>query len=210
MSPERWLTPIDRRLLRALLIAPSVVEAARRTRIGRDRAVYRLKRMRRLYGGPVVTGRRGRSVDRATTLTALGRRLVDEPRGALARSANRWRGLYRRGADPTVELEGGGRLVVAFRARESARVEVEVDPSAIIVGRAQVALSARNVLPVTVVGIRRGPGGPELKARWLGHTVRVAITEGSVGRLRLRAGARAYLYVKAYAIRRATRGSLRP
>ncbi len=206
---DRWVTPLDRRLLEILAAEPNVVRAARRLRIGRDRAVYRLARLARLFGTPVAEGQRGGPSPGGTSLTSLGRRLVaagrpDRPPG------NRWTGTYTGRPSPAVRLGPGARLEVSFRAREGASVTVEVEPEAFVVARRPAALSARNALRATVLAVRpRADGTAELIARWAGRPVRVALTVGSIGRLGLAPGARAVLYAKAVAVRRVTRGSLR-
>jgi molybdopterin-binding protein/molybdate transport repressor ModE-like protein len=209
---ERWLTPMDIRLLARLSTTPNVVRASRSLGIPRDRAVYRLARLRRLYGGPVVRARRGGPTPGETRLTALGRRLLRDSSDARPESRiNRFSGIYRGGPSPTVDLGHGRRLQVSFRAREGAPVEVAVDPGSIVVARRPAELSARNALPVTVQSTRsHGAQNAELRALWRGLVVRVGITPGSIRRLALDPGARVYLYVKAVSVRRvATRGSPR-
>ncbi len=209
---ERWLTPLDVRLLARLSTTPNVVRASRALGIPRDRAVYRLARLRRLYGGAVVAGRRGGSTPGETRLTTLGRRLLRDASEDRSESrANRWPGTYRAGRPPTVDLGDRRTLEVSFRGRDGARVEVAVDPSAIVVARHRVELSARNALPVTVRSTDvRSAERAELRALWHGLVVRVGITPGSIRRLALVPGSRVYLYVKAVSIRRiVTRGSPR-
>jgi len=209
---ERWLTPLDIRLLARLSTTPNVVRAARALGIPRDRAVYRLARLRRLYGDPVVAGRRGGTTPGETRLTTLGRRLLRDAReDRHAPRGNRWGGVYRAGTSPTVDLGGGRTLEVSFRAGDGARVEVAVDPGTIVVARHRVELSARNALLATVRSIDvRGAQRAELRALWNGLVVRVEITPGSIRRLALVPGTRVYLYVKAVSIRHvATRGSPR-
>ncbi len=210
MIAERWLAPIDVRLLGALEREPNLVRAARTLAIGRDRAVYRLRRLARLFGGPVAVGRRGGATPGVTRLTPLGLRLLRRARGGRLGS-NRWTGTYSKLPSPRVTVEGGGILEVAFPGREGRRVEVEVDPEAFVVARARVALSARNALSVVIAGLQCRPGGTAVvRARWHNRSVRVALTTGSVARLGLRPGARVFLYAKAVAVRRvASRGPLR-
>ena len=202
MSSEPWLAPVDVRLLRALAREPNVVRASRALGIGRDRAVYRLRRLATLYGAPVAVGHRGGLTPGATHLTPLGRRLLGRAEGAHPGS-QRWKGTYRTRPSPRVALGPGAELEVAFRARDGARVTVEIDPEACVIGRERFLLSARNALPATVQRVHARPGGTAfLEALWQGRTVRVAITAGSIERLKLVPGARVYLYVKATAIRR--------
>ena len=202
MSAEPWLAPVDVRLLRALAREPNVVRAARALGIGRDRAVYRLRRLATLFGRPVAVGHRGGPTSGATHLTPLGRRLLGRAEGVRPGS-HRWRGTYTARPSPRVTLGPGALLEVAFRARDGARVTVEVDPEAFVVGRHRFLLSARNALAAIVRRVHARPGGTAfLEALWRGRTVRVAITTGSIARLGLVPGARIYLYVKATAIRR--------
>jgi molybdopterin-binding protein/molybdate transport repressor ModE-like protein len=202
VTAERWLTPLDVRLLGRLAVEPNLVRVARRLRIGRDRAVYRLLRLERLFGGPVVHGRKGGRTPGRTDLTARGRRLLDQSTGP-HRRANRWRGTYHRSPSPRVVLDAGGELEVSFRHRDGTPVVVDIDPEAIVVARRRVELSARNVLATTVIAVRRRRSGTaELTARWGTLLVRVALTPGSVARLGLRPGRRAYLFLKAVAVRR--------
>lgn len=210
MSAEPWLAPVDVRLLRELAREPNVVRASRALGIGRDRAVYRLHRLATLYGGPVAVGRRGGPTPGATRLTPLGRRLLGRAEG-LRPGSHRWTGSYFARPLPRVELGPRAVLEVTFRAREGDRVTVEIDPEAFVIARHRVVLSARNVLAATVRRVHLRPDGTAiLEADWQGRTVRVAITLGSIRRLGLVPGARAYLYVKATAIRRVrSRGPLR-
>lgn len=205
MSAERWLTPTDRRLLTALRRVPNLVRAARRVGIGRDRAVYRLQRMRRLYGAPVARGERGGPRAGSTRLTPLGLRLA---RAAASRSSRRvrqhWSGTYHVGSPASVDLGRGAHLEVAFRAKDRERVRVEIDPEMVFVARGRFESSARNVLPAEIVAlVRRLSGRATLTALWRGRPVRVALTGASVDRLRLAPGIRVYLYLKAVAVRRA-------
>jgi len=210
MSGERWLTPTDVRLLGSLARTPNLVRAARAIGIERDRAVYRLQRLARLYGRAVAVGRRGGATPGATRLTALGRRLLERA-GGPSTSAQRWVGSYHRGPPPRVAIGSGRELVVSFRAPDGQRVAVEVDPEAFIVSRRRVELSARNVLRTRVVRAVPRPGGTaELEADWSGTPVRVALTWASVERLRLTPGTWVYLYVKAVALRRGSSGPTRP
>lgn len=204
MTAERWVTPLDLRLLDRLSTEPNLVRAARELGIGRDRALYRLVRLRRLYGGPVARGRKGGATPGRTELTPLGRQLLRRSWGIGGRT-NRWTGIYHRLPGPRVDLAGGGRLEVSFRHREGEVVTVEVDPQAIVVGRRRAELSTRNVLPATVTAVRRNRAGTaELTAQWGDRAVRVALTTSSVQRLGLRPGRRAYLFLKAVAVRRSS------
>ena len=203
MTQEAFLTPTDRRLLRALAREPNLVHAARRLGIGRDRAVYRLRRLRRLYGRPIATGHPGGAGRAgATVLTALGRRLAHGS-AAAPRPSQSWVGVYSAGSRPTVTVGAGAALVVAFRAADRAKVRVAVEPETILVAGRRFDSSARNVLSVVVARITRRPGGGRLlHARWGGRTIRAAITDESVARLRIAPGRRVLLYLKAVSVRR--------
>ncbi len=201
MRDERWLAPVDVELLGALEREPNLVHAARSIGIGRDRALYRLRRLARLFGADAAESHRGGTTPGATRLTPLGRRPLRAALGAHP-GTNRWAGTYSRSPSPRVVLDGGASLEVAFRRPDGARVTVEVDPEAFVVARRRVALSARNALPTTVESVRTRPDGTAVVlARWRTHPVRVALTAASVARLGLAPGARAVLYVKAVAVR---------
>ncbi len=154
MSGERWLTPTDVRLLGSLARTPNLVRAARAIGIERDRAVYRLQRLSRLYGRAVAVGRRGGVTPGATRLTALGRRLLERA-GGPSTSAQHWVGSFHVGPPPRVVVGPGRELVVSFRASDGQRVAVDVDPEAFVVARRRAELSARNVLRA-----RARPGRP--------------------------------------------------
>jgi len=202
MSSERWLTPVDVRLLNELSREPNLVHAARAIGIGRDRAVYRLLRLQRLYDGAVATSHRGGTTAGVTRLTPLGRRLLRAAEGGTT-GANRWAGEYRAGPPPHVALAGGAALEVSFPGRNGEPVEVEVDPASIVVSLRPLDSSARNVLPILVSGLRaRGRLQTEVLGTWHGLTVRVVVTPKSVERLRLAPGRPAFLQVKAPAVRR--------
>ena len=202
MTAEQWLTPTDLRLLRTLQGTPNLVRAAHRLGIPRDRAVYRLERLRRLYGKPAAIGRRGGGKVGATTLTPLGRALVRRAQGA-HRGANRWEGTYQLHPSPHVDLGKGYRLAVTFHARPASSATIEVDPESFVVARAPFESSARNVLPVVVERVRsHSEGRVVLGARWGPFPVRATLTSGSVRRLRLGRGQPAYFLLKAVAIRK--------
>ncbi len=210
MRREASLTPTDVRLLELLARVPNVVRAARALGIDRDRAVYRLRRLARLYG-PVTVSTRGGTAGGATRLTGSGRRLLARSTGRHP-DANRWSGRYRRGPPPTVDVGDGLALEVAFRAREGAAVTVELDPEAMVLARRSAELSARNVLRTVVDRVhRRADGTATIVARWAGERVRAELTVGSVRRLGLRPGRPVLLYAKAVSVRRVpSRGSPRP
>lgn len=201
MTREPSLTPTDVRLLLELERTRNVVHAARAIGIGRDRAVYRLRRLAALFGS-VATTARGGVHGGSTRLTPLGRRLLARARGARPGS-NRWTGRYHRGPPPSVELGPGRRLEVAFPASEGACVTVEVAPDALIVALRPAELSARNGLRAVVERVRpRADGTALVTARWAGQPVRAEVTVGSVRRLRLVPGRAVVLYAKAVSVRR--------
>jgi molybdate transport repressor ModE-like protein len=203
-----------------------VVAASRSVGISRDRAIYRLARLERAFGGPVVAAVRGGRFHGGTLLTPLGDRIVREgfdsvellgarPVAPLSHP-NLLEGVFRRGPAPEVELGSGLRLRVAFAAEEGEPVAVLVDPESILVARRRFPSSARNVLPGVVVklGWAHGDGGRLLLVRSGPATFRVAITDEPIRQLHLTPGARVWLYVKATAVRRVgparpTRGSPR-
>jgi molybdate transport system regulatory protein len=215
--PSR-VTDTDVALLRCIGRERSVVAASRAVGISRDRAVYRLDRLERAFGGPVVASARGGRSHGGTVLTPLGdrivrggfdavemidaRSLVDAPRPNLVR------GVYRAGPPPEVEVARGVRLRVVFAAEDGERVGVALDPEAIVVARRRFPSSARNVLAGTVARLERPPGGLDrcLVVRVGPLALRVSVTAETVEQLDLRRGARVVLYVKATALRRVARG----
>ncbi|MGI0055313.1 MAG: TOBE domain-containing protein [Thermoplasmata archaeon] len=204
MSAERWLTPTDQRLLRTLIEVPNLARAARRVGIGRDRAVYRIRRLARLYGGPVVSTRRGGPAIGGSHLTPLGRRLLGaDPTARRAGSAHRWTGIYRTTPGRRIELGGGAALEVAFSGKDGEPVTVDFDPESFLIARGRFDSSARNVLRGRVTRIvRRRDGRATVFARWAGRSVHAAVTARSVDQLGLRPGSAVYLYLKAVAVRR--------
>ncbi len=208
------VTSADVALLRALARERSVVAASRRVRMSRDRAVYRLARLAHAFGGPVVAAVRGGAEHGGSVLTPLGDRiarggfssveLLDARPVAPVPSPNLWRGTYRAGPAPEVQVGRTLRLRVAFPAADGERVGVVVDPEAIVVARRRFPSSARNVLPATAVGLRPGPGPLDrtLVVRCGGRRLRVALTDDGARQLGVRPGVRLWLYVKATALRR--------
>lgn len=222
------VTDTDIALLRHLARDPSVVAASRRVGISRDRATYRLARLERAFGGPVVTSVRGGREHGATRLTPLGDRIVrqgfnavelldTQPLAPPSRS-NLLRGVFHHRPTPEVSVGPALRLRVAFAADEGEPIAVLVDPEAILIARRKFSSSARNVLPATVEAVRPGPDpiGRTVVVRTGPVRLRVAVTEEPVRQLGLTPGARVWLYVKATSVRRVgrspttpTRGSLR-
>jgi len=208
------VTSTDIALLRSLAQERSVVGASRRVGISRDRAVYRIARLERAFGGPVVRGVRGGRRHGGTVLTALGDRIARggfdsveligaHPLTPLS-SPNVLRGVYRRNPAPEVRVGRGLRLRVAFPAEEGERVSVLLDPEAIVVARRRFLSSARNVLRATVEAVHVEPGdlGVVVTVRCATSRIRIAMTEEPVRQLELLPGETVWLYVKATALRR--------
>lgn len=217
------VTNRDIALLQALGRLGSVVAASREVGMSRDRATYRLVRLQRAFGGPVVAGQRGGRAHGATQLTALGDRLVrqgfdaveliDGRVGSSPASPPNWlRGRFRARPVPTLELARGLRLRVTFPADDGERVRAALDPEAILVARARFDSSARNVLLAVVERVRPRAAVPaqRLTVRAGPLRLHVAVTGEALEQLALGPGARVWLYVKATALRRVaptTRGS---
>jgi molybdate transport repressor ModE-like protein/molybdopterin-binding protein len=215
------VTDRDVALLRSLAQERSVVSASRHVGISRDRAVYRLDRLARAFGGPVVTSVRGGRAHGGTRLTVLGDRIVRggfdsvelleaRPLAPLSAS-NVLHGVYHRFPCPEVVVGRTLHLRVAFPAEDGERVALLLDPEAVLIARHRFASSARNVLAGTVEAVRRaGPLDRTLVVRTGAVRLRVAVTAEPVRQLRLRPGARVVLYVKATALRRVGRRSPGP
>ncbi len=208
------VTSTDLALLDALGEEQSVVAASRRIGISRDRAVYRISRLGRAFGGPVVASARGGRAHGASQLTELGYRLVRDGFDAVELVdgrplaapplANRLDGTYRRAPAPTVEIGDGVRLRVTFPAADGERVGLLLDPESVLVARRRFPTSARNVVPGTVERIAPGPGrlGRMVMVRCGRVRIRVTVASETVRQMGLRPGARVLLYVKATALRR--------
>lgn len=205
MPAHPWLTPVDRNLLRALEEIGTLVGACRRIGIGRDRGVYRLRRLEEGWGRAVTQSTRGGGKAGGTRLTGFGQRLLstadsDGP-PAPPGGWNRLGGTYRAGSPPAVELPDGGRLVVAFRGRSGAKVRLRISPEALLVAPRRFPSSARNVLQGQVVRLRpRGAGRVEVTFRTGGLELRALLTASAVRSLGLRPRVAAYLYLKATAV----------
>ncbi len=211
------LTAIDLRLLDTLRREGSLVEACRRLGITRDLGTYRLRRLRRALGKPVVEARRGGARHGTTRLTRLGTTLlsygtdsVELSRRGSARSLARphlLRGTWHALPEPSVELEGGVRLKVDFTASEGEPVRLGVDPESILLAVRRYPTSARNMMNAIVEAVRtrgRGTGGLRclVEARGKGFRLTAAVTRATVREFRLRTGRRVVLYVKATALKR--------
>jgi len=223
MNHPEMVTSLDVALLRGIARERSLVAASRTLGISRDQAVYRVRRLARAFGGPVVRAVRGGREHGGSLLTPLGDRIVHggfdsvellhaRPVAPLA-PANLLRGTFHASRPPEIRVGPSLRLRVAFEASDGAPVSVLLDPEAIVVARQRFPSSARNVLPARVVSVRGTDRGSErtLLVEAGGIPLRVAITEEPVRQLRLTPGAPVYLYVKATALRRVgpTRGSPR-
>lgn len=206
------VSSLDVTILGRIGATGSVVAAARALGISRDRANYRLRRLARAFGGPVVTSARGGRGHGRSLLTALGDRIAHGGFDVLQRLGpetarappNLLRGTYRAGPPPTVEVGPGLSLRVAFAALDGEPVRVVLDPETIVVARRRFASSARNVLAGTVERIRPGPGPLERELDVRAGPVRLsaALTAEPIRSLGLARGRRVYLYVKATALRR--------
>ena len=214
MTGANLVTSTDVALLRALAHERSLVSASRRVGITRDRAVYRIARLARAFGGPVVESARGGAGHGGTVLTVLGDRIV---RGGFASielldahpltplaTPNLLHGVYHGGPAPEVRVGRSLRLRVAFPAEDGAAVSFLLDPEAVVVARRRFPSSARNVLHGLVEGVGRARDGLDLTllVRCSGCRLRVALTAEPVRQLGLRPGVPVWLYVKATALRR--------
>jgi len=208
------VTSTDVALLRSVAQERSLVAASRRLGISRDRAVYRIERLQRAFGGPVVRAVRGGAGHGGSTLTPLGDRIVrggfeslellDAHPIAPLSTPNLLHGVFHRGPPPQVHIGRSLRLRVAFAAEEGERVALVLDPEAVVVARQRFASSARNVLRATVDAVRRGryPLEVTLVVRIGPARLRVTVTEEPVRQLGLKRGVAVWLYVKATALRR--------
>jgi molybdate transport system regulatory protein len=214
----RIVTSTDIALLRSVASGRSVVAASRELGISRDRAVYRIKRLSRAFGGPVVEGERGGRSHGRSRLTALGDRVVRQgfeglelvesrPMTPISRP-NLFRGTYHRLPSPQVLVDGGPTLQVTFHAEEGERVSALLDPESIVMARRVFASSARNQVRATVEKVRRAAGSlaRTVTVRIGEWRLDVAVTPESVRSLGLRPNAPVVLYVKATAVRRVSGG----
>ena len=216
-SPSVWLTPLDIRLLDLLSREPTLVAACRSLGISRDRGAYRLRRLRRALGRPVVASRRGGEERGRSRLTALGVRLLDRGtetveatrhgRSDASTSMTVLRGVWESRPQPSVVLSDGTRLFVDFLATPDHPVRLSLNPEAVLLASRRYPTSARNVLDGVVTEVRAsGPGTGGVRclvtARVGEHRLTAAVTRTSVRNLRLRPGRRVVLYIKATAFER--------
>ncbi len=209
---EAYVTPVDIELLAALEATGSIVEACARISITRDAGMYRLRRLRRAVGSPVVASERGGEDRGGTTLTDAGRRLLMRGSGPIRGAAvgtiplpvNLLRGSWSPSPQPHVSVDDRVDLYVTFVARAGESVRVAVEPEAIVVARSRFPSSARNVLRGTVESLRRVDGLRSLLHVRVGDATYVdaAITPRSETRLGLKPGTQVFLYLKATAVAR--------
>jgi molybdate transport repressor ModE-like protein/molybdopterin-binding protein len=217
------VTATDVAILRSVAQQHSVVAAARSLGIPRDRATYRLQRLARAFGGPVVSADRGGRTHGRTVLTSLGHHIVRSGPEAVevleGRPVVPWdrpnllRGIYYRRPSARVDVGAPQSLRVTFEGTEEEPVGIVLEPEAIVLARSEFVSSARNVLRGEVLNLGALSGqGPRratyVRVRWGPWRLKVAITPESIRTLELRRGSPVWLYIKATAIRRiAVRGS---
>ena len=208
-----YVTPADVTLLAEIGRTGSVVAAARGVPMDRDRAVYRLARLSRGFGAPVVEAARGGRGHGGTQLTDLGWRLVrsgsEVTLAPLHRSrssprATVFEGLWRPSPRPRIVLDSGLEVVVGFRAAPGETVRAVLDPEAVLVARERFPTSARNVWEGRLRSVREigSSGLVELTVQVRDSPVRALVTREAFRSLSLRRGAPVVLYVKATALRR--------
>jgi molybdate transport system regulatory protein len=212
-SRANVVTATDIALLRSLAQERSLVAASRRVGISRDRAVYRVERLERAFGGPVVVGVRGGAGHGGSVLTPLGDRvvrggfdsveLIDAHPLVPLTPTNRLHGVYHATPYPEVRVGRSLRFRVAFPAEEGSTVSMLLDPEAVLVARRRFESSARNVFSGEVESVRPDAGnvGVSVVVRCSGVRLRVALTDEPVRQLGLRPGVSVWLYVKARALR---------
>jgi len=213
---ETVLAPVDIDLLGLLRRTTTLAEACRVLGISRDRGSYRLRRLARAAGTPVVRSVRGGDGHGTTRLTPAGVALLRRGAGRLA-GGRRAReppstiasleGYYAPGTPPTVQVPGGPILAVAFDARADERVRLVLDAESVLLARQKIETSARNVLPGIVErvhGTGPGAGGAQrlVVVRVGDLRLPAAVTAAAVESLGLVPGRRVFLYVKATALHR--------
>jgi molybdopterin-binding protein/molybdate transport repressor ModE-like protein len=211
---ETVIAPVDIDLLGLLRRTATLTEACRTLGISRDRGVYRLRRLSRALGAPVVRTVRGGAPHGTTRLTPAGLALLRRGAGRLAARGPSARsttvvlaGYYAPGTPPIVQVPGGPPLAVAFDARPDERVRIVLEAESVLLARQRIATSARNVLEGIVERVHAsgpGTGGAQRLVMVRVGTLRLpaAVTTASVQSLRLAPGRRVFLYVKATALHR--------
>ena len=206
--------PVDVQLLSALEATHSVVDACAQVGITRDRGMYRLRRLERASGSPVVVSRRGGPERGTTRLTEAGRRILIRGAGPLSAAggpsmgreppANFFEGIWHARPQAHVDLGDGTVLFVTFAAKDGERVRVGIEAESIVVARHRFPSSARNVLRGRVESARNLDPLRVLLAVHVGTYValHVTVTPRSAEQLHLAPGARVYLYLKATTVRR--------
>ena len=220
---EHLLTPLDLALLRAISDVGSLAQACRKIGIGRDRGVYRIRRLELLLGTPVVRAERGgTSGGGGSELTKTGASLLRQGVGPLDREGEgegpgevaplpeplvgRWHAA----PAPCVELDNGLRLFVGFRRPEGELVGISVNPDAVVVARRRFPSSAQNVLLSRVLSLAPlSESRVLLTAEVRGIRLSSCITPQARRSLGLRKASRVYLYVKANAVRPVSGASAR-
>ena len=212
---EVVVTPVDVALLEAIDRLRSVVAAAKDVGITRDRAVYRLARLRRRLGAPLVEAHRGGPAGGRTRLTRRGVAVVEGgaeavawPNGKKPPRHQGFTGRYAHEPEPHVTAPDGFSASVAFDAVDGENVRVLLDPESIVVVLGRPRSSARNAWPGVVQRVRVVPGSSgsgrrELLVRVGPHELAVAVTDRSVRSLGLSPGRKVTLLAKATALRRA-------
>ncbi len=219
------LAQLDLDLLGELERGATLVAACQRLKIGRDRGVYRIRRLERALRRPVVATRHGGREPGRTELTSEGYRLLHTgmpgsdlgggtPLGRVVTPGG-LKGTWHAKPAPNVRVGGRLPLFVTFDAREGEEVQVAVDPEAVVLARRRFPSSARNVLAGRVRRIhQRGPGtgtSRRLLEIQVGRArLFAALTPAAVQDLHLAPGARAIVYVKATAVHRVAGAARRP
>ena len=108
----------------------------------------------------------------------------------------------RRGQDGLSSLIfDGGRLLVAEAAETGKRVRVRIGADEILIAReAPIAISANNILPVTISGVRLDGARAEVEMRCGPARLVARVTAASVQRLQLAAGLAAFAVIKSVTV----------
>lgn len=184
-----------RALLAAIARHGSLAAGAHAVGMDTSNARRHLVAAKRRAGPPLVVSRRGGSDGRNTRLTAAGRRRL------AAVGLTGVAGAFDAHAGVTPVRVGRRTLFVAGRVPMGA-VGVQVPPEAVVLHRRPSAGSARNEIPMRVVGVspvaegvyrvRLGAGSLQLESR---------VTRGALDELGIRKGSRLVASIKAVAVR---------